>query len=133
VRFWKICAAAVALFFVVACGASESPSNPEDDTVSGDTSSEDGTDSGSQTGDSGTSDETTTSDTEDAGNGGDGTTDEEPDLDLAGLDLHGTIPPEELASPEFVVTNLDEGSRTEADLLGQPTVMWFFPAAGTPG
>lgn len=31
------------------------------------------------------------------------------------------------------VVNLDGTARSKADLLGHPTVVWFFPFAGTPG
>ena len=48
-------------------------------------------------------------------------------------DLHGTEPSSSIPVPEFTATNHDGTSRTSADLLGHPTVMWFFPAATTPG
>lgn len=62
----------------------------------------------------------------------------EPDVETGGkelseLDLNGTIPLTALSVPTFLAENSDGGSRTEADLLGKPTVMWFFPFAGTPG
>ena len=47
--------------------------------------------------------------------------------------LHGTLPAEQLARPTFTATNMDGTTRSESDLLGQPTVMWFYPAAGTGG
>lgn len=46
---------------------------------------------------------------------------------------HGTQPPRALAAPEFVAHNYDNAVRGRQDLLGHPTVMWFFPATGTPG
>ena len=47
--------------------------------------------------------------------------------------LNGSRPSQALPPPEFVALNSDGEMRTPADLLGQPTVMWFFPFAGTPG
>jgi len=47
--------------------------------------------------------------------------------------LHGEAPPDALPLPEFVATNYDGGLRGPEDLTGQPTVLWFFPFAGTPG
>ncbi len=36
-------------------------------------------------------------------------------------------------APEFVATNRDGATRTREDLTYRPTVMWFYPYAGTPG
>jgi hypothetical protein len=47
--------------------------------------------------------------------------------------LHGTVPGSALPAPEFVATNHDGSTRGPGDLMGKPTVMWFFPFAGTPG
>jgi len=48
--------------------------------------------------------------------------------------LLGTIPPVALAAPVFTdVVNMDVTLRSQADLLGHPTVLWFYPAAGTGG
>ncbi len=47
-------------------------------------------------------------------------------------DLHGEIPEAPLGLLDFVATSDDGTERTEVDLLGHPTVMWFFPFAGTP-
>ena len=46
---------------------------------------------------------------------------------------NGTIPNDALEAPDFAATNRDGGSRDREDLLGHPTVMWFYPAAGTYG
>jgi hypothetical protein len=53
-----------------------------------------------------------------------------PDTDTG---LYGTFPAEALSLPEFTATNYDGAARTREDVLGSPTVMWFFPAAGTYG
>ena len=51
----------------------------------------------------------------------------------AGPALHGTRPAQPVELPEFAAVNHLGEARTRADLLGKPTVLWFFPAAGTPG
>jgi hypothetical protein len=63
-----------------------------------------------------------------------GETDSETDVDLNPDDYHGVVPEtakELLAS--FSAQNSDDTSRGPEDLTGQPTVLWFFPFAGTPG
>ena len=47
--------------------------------------------------------------------------------------LHGQAPPDALPLPQFVATNYDGSVRGPEDLTGHPTVLWFFPFAGTPG
>lgn len=47
--------------------------------------------------------------------------------------LNGTVPASALPAPEFVALNSDGSTRGPEDLMGKPTVMWFFPFAGTPG
>ncbi len=49
--------------------------------------------------------------------------------------LNGLPPAVALPAPEFVaVTNRDGNARTRAHLTdGHPTVLWFYPAAGTAG
>jgi hypothetical protein len=54
-----------------------------------------------------------------------------PDVDPEAL--HGTLPPEPVAAPEFAARNQLGEARGRPDLLGHPTVLWFFPASGTPG
>jgi hypothetical protein len=46
--------------------------------------------------------------------------------------LHGTYPGSELPLPQFEALNSDGAVRGPDDLRGHPTVMWFFPFAGTP-
>lgn len=53
--------------------------------------------------------------------------------DPGSLTLNGTVPPQKLSAPEFAARNFDGATRTRPDLLGHPTVMWFFPATDTPG
>ncbi len=53
--------------------------------------------------------------------------------DIPANELHGNYPPAEIAPPDFVAQNYDGASRTESDLMGHITVMWFYPAAGTAG
>jgi hypothetical protein len=47
--------------------------------------------------------------------------------------LNGTPPISPRPAPEFTVLNRDGTTRTRADLLGHPTVIWFYPAAYTGG
>ncbi len=53
--------------------------------------------------------------------------------DMAGLVLNGTIPPADVAAPDFTATAHTGEVRTRADLLGHRTVMWFYPQAYTGG
>lgn len=50
-----------------------------------------------------------------------------------GVTLHGTAPASPLAAPEFAATDRDGTPRDRSSLLGHPTVLWFYPAAGTGG
>lgn len=45
----------------------------------------------------------------------------------------GTRPAAEVTVPAFQAVNQEGQARTLADLQGSPTVLWFFPMAGTPG
>jgi len=45
----------------------------------------------------------------------------------------GTTPVEQLALPEFSARNADGTTRGKEDLIGHPTVLWFYPRSGTPG
>jgi len=47
--------------------------------------------------------------------------------------LNGTRPPALLPVPDFAAVNLDGTPRGREDLVGHPTVVWFYPAAGTSG
>jgi hypothetical protein len=51
----------------------------------------------------------------------------------AEADLHGEWAAERLEAPEFAATNRDGAARSRGDLVDGPTVMWFYPAAGTYG
>lgn len=62
----------------------------------------------------------------DVGPGGDAN-DVDPDR------LNGSVPDEALAAPDFAATNRDGSGRDREDLLGHPTVIWFYPAAATAG
>ncbi len=48
-------------------------------------------------------------------------------------ELNGKPPENPVDLPDFQVTSMDGTSRTRVDLLGHPTVMWFYPAANTAG
>lgn len=47
--------------------------------------------------------------------------------------LHGVAPAEPVPVPEFSATNRDGTARTSVDLVGHPTVLWFYPLANTGG
>lgn len=52
----------------------------------------------------------------------------------ATLELNGSRPEQNLAAPVFSsVVNRDGTPRAQADLIGHPTVLWFYPAANTGG
>ena len=46
--------------------------------------------------------------------------------------FHGTVPVAALGLPDFVAVNYYGSKRGPAALKGHPTVLWFFPFAGTP-
>ncbi len=45
--------------------------------------------------------------------------------------LHGDVPDLPIDLPEFAALNRDGGARDRDDLLGHPSVLWFYPAAFT--
>jgi len=47
--------------------------------------------------------------------------------------LTGTLPAQAKPATTFVATAHTGQARTAADLEGQPTALWFYPAASTPG
>ena len=53
--------------------------------------------------------------------------------DVDEADLNGTYPNGETPAPDFVAFNRDGTERGQADLIGTPTVLWFYPIAGTSG
>ena len=57
----------------------------------------------------------------------------EPAASVNPAELQGAEPPEALPVPEFVALNFDETVRDQSHLIGSPTVLWFYPAADTPG
>ena len=59
------------------------------------------------------------------------TAQEEPEVDMSLL--VGTEPAEALEAPDFTALNFDGSSRSRDDLMGSPTVLWFYPIANTPG
>ena len=57
--------------------------------------------------------------------------DEETTLEQS--ELNGTLVTETIPAPDFTVLNQEGSERTRDDLTGKPTVIWFYPAANTPG
>lgn len=47
--------------------------------------------------------------------------------------LHGATPKEALPAPVFSALNRDGSSRSKPDLVGHPTVVWFYPLANSAG
>ena len=47
--------------------------------------------------------------------------------------LIGIPPQSPVGLPTFEVLNYDASPRTQADLLGHRSVIWFYPFANTPG
>lgn len=99
----------IPLLLLLACTSS----TPGDSADGGSSTDGGATDGGTAADGGGTSD-----------GGGDGGTTAE---------LYGSPPDEAIPAPEFAATNMDGGARSREDLLGHPTVMWFYPAAATAG
>jgi hypothetical protein len=97
------------VLLALGCGDKPGADDTADSGGTGDTA-----DSGTDTADSGT-------DTADSGG------------DTAVVEYNGTPPKQPIAAPVFSATNRDGGARDRSALIGQPTVMWFYPAAGTFG
>lgn len=101
----------LACLFLLACSGSTAETPPGGDDGSADGGAGAGSDAGSD--------------------GDDGSTGDTDDWDE--LDLYGDWAAERIPAPEFTATNLDGAARDREDLLGHPTVMWFYPAAATAG
>jgi len=97
----------------------------------------DAADSSDATDSSDTTDQSDATDASDAS----ATTDDDPSDtstvttvdDIRGLDLVGNVPRVTTELPAFTATNSDGEARGPPNLEGNPTVLWFFPAAGTYG
>ena len=48
-------------------------------------------------------------------------------------ELTGKPPANDTPPPVFTALNYDGSTRNQDNLVGHPTVLWFFPFAGTPG
>ena len=131
----------------VGCGAADEPDSTDAGSDTGTTASDTGSDTSTdQNTDTDAATDADTSPEDEAGASTDSDTDTDIDddasadaetdgetmpeiADLSGLTLSGTEPAENLEAPEFEVMAADNTARTQGNLLGQPTVMWFFPAA----
>ena len=101
--------------FLACAGDKAADDSANDDTARGDsaeTGGVDDSDSGGETAESGDSGETG---------------------DTASATLVGVPPEEPVPLPDFSATNRDGTGRGPEDLVGRPTVMWFYPAAATGG
>ena len=103
---------------LLACSDTTEKTNPVVDSAAIDSASTDSATTDSASNDSGHSTDT------DQGTSIDTATAEE---------LIGTLPSEVLPPPSFFATNYDGQARNQSHLIGQPTVIWFYPAAGTYG
>ncbi len=68
-----------------------------------------------------------------AGTDGDGGADGGDGADGGTVALNGSPPDSPVALPTFAATNSDGSARGREDLLGSPTVMWFYPLAASGG
>lgn len=50
-----------------------------------------------------------------------------------GDELNGDTPDSDVPAPTFTAANRDGSARSREDLLGQPSVMWFYPLAASAG
>lgn len=96
-------------------------------SVGTDTGTDSGTDTTDSGGDSGTDTADSGTDTADSG------TDTSDSGDTASVSLHGDVPTSVLELPDFSATNQDSEPRGPDALIGHPSVLWFYPAAGTSG
>ena len=58
---------------------------------------------------------------------------QEEEIEIDTSNLTGTEPAEALPAPDFAALNFDNTPRNRDHLVGAPTVLWFYPFAGTPG
>ena len=54
-------------------------------------------------------------------------------IDSEPLVTNGVAPDEPMPLIDFSATNRDGAARSREDLTGEPTALWFYPAANTPG
>lgn len=108
------------LLFLLACGGPD-PGSPPRPTVETDVADSGLPDTADRTG-------TDSDAVADSGLGGPTDT----DTDVAWGALHGTRPADALPAPDALrIRNQDGEERDVTDLVGTPTVMWFFPRAAT--
>ena len=63
----------------------------------------------------------------------DADSDSDADTDTGVYVFNGTVPDSVIPAPEFEAQNTDGSTRSRPDLIGHPTVIWFYPAATTSG
>ena len=63
----------------------------------------------------------------------DADTDTDTDTDTGVYVFNGTVPDSRIPAPEFEARNMDGSTRSRPDLIGHPTVVWFYPAAASSG
>ena len=113
-----------------ACSAPKTQDGGSGDTSAGGTDGADGSEGGDGSTDGGDGSTDGADGSTDGADGADGSTD---GADGGGSEFFGEAPDEALPAPDFFATNRDGGARSRADLLGHPTVIWFYPAAASAG
>src|SRR5436190_22677307 len=94
----------------------------------------DGSDSPGADGDADTDADSDSDSDADTDSDSDGDSDSDTDTDTdTDVSFNGTVPDEPISVPEFAATNRDGTARDRADLIGHPTVLWFYPGAFTSG
>jgi hypothetical protein len=93
-----------------------------------------GADSHAGEGDADTDSDSDSDSDADTDSDSDSDTDSDSDSDTdTDVSFNGTVPDDPISAPEFVATNRDGSARDRGDLLGHPTVVWFYPGAFTSG
>src|SRR5436190_5592161 len=94
----------------------------------------DGSDSPGADGDADTDADSDSDSDADTDSDSDGDSDSDTDTDTdTDVSFNGTVPDEPISVPEFAATNQDGTARDRDDLIGHPTVLWFYPGAFTSG
>ncbi len=111
--------------------ASGSEETGDDGSGAGDDGSGDDGSGDGGSGDDGSGDDGSGDDGSGDGGSGDDGSDDGGEVDWDSL--NGDVPRSPVSAPEFAAVNFDGSARSREDLLGHPTVMWFYPAAATSG
>ena len=114
------------LFALFACGSGE----PDDTSAAADDTSVAADDTSVAADDTSASDDTSAGDDDSAAGDDDSVAGDD---DSTPVNLNGDQPDSPVPAPEFTALNQRGETVGRDQLLWHPTVLWFFPAAGTPG